>query len=240
MGKPNRPHHHKKDRKHKRERSKKEHYLRKEKEEKTNKIKHIEETRYDFDEASLKKLLKVLRDLIAYSNEAAQAVVQVFQMLDEDQELEITDIEDGKLREALEKIFGLFNKQVEEKEDNDGRVAYFKSGKKSLKEQISAFFDKAKSAPNVDHIAELFTGTVEKDLNIVERKKKNKEIGVSQNEELRIRGEIEKYNLEKRPMTLMEMHQSKNSGKKSGSSISAEVFGNKSLNKRFSGGKFLN
>ena len=214
--------------------------MRKEKEEKTNKIKHVEETRYDFDEASLKKLLKVLRDLTAYSAEAAQAVVHVFQMLDEDQELEITDIEDGKLREALEKIFSLFSKQIEEKEDNDGRVAYYRAGKRSLKEQISGLFDKAKSAPNVDHIAELFTGTVEKDLNIVERKKVNKEIGVARNEEQRIRDEIEKYNCELRPKSLLEMHQSKFTDKKSASSISAEVFGGKSLNKRFAGGKFLN
>jgi hypothetical protein len=182
MGKHNKQHHHKKDRKHKRERSKKEHLLRKEKEKKVEKVKNFEENRYCFDDTSLKKLVKILRDLLSYSSEALEAVVQVFQMLDEDQELEITDIQDGTLREALEKLFQIFQNQIETKEDSDGRVSYSKSGRKSLKDQILNFIEKAKSAPNIDHLSELFS-PLQNELKITEKMKKNLEITVSREKE---------------------------------------------------------
>lgn len=236
MGKNNKPHHKKKDRKHKRERSKKEHYLRKDKEEAQKKHKETEETRYTLDESSHNKLLKVLRDLLQYNAETIEAVPQVFELLDNDQEVEITDIEDGVLREALEKIFLILEKQIVKVEDSDGRFSFSKVGKKSLKEQILGFFQRAKSAPSVDHVAELMKGRLDSEM-VVKERAKEKEIKVSEKDEKRIREEIGRYEQEFRPKSLMQMHQEKVKSNKGG--VAKALYGNKPLNKRFDQGKFL-
>lgn len=236
MGKNNKPHHKKKDRKHKRERSKKEHYLRKSKEDEQKKNKETEETRYTLDESTHNKLIKVLRDLLQYNAETVQAVPQVFELLDNDQEVEITDIEDGMLRESLEKIFLILDKQIVKVEDSDGRFSYSKVGKKSLKEQILSFFQKAKSAPSVDHVAQLMKGRLDSEMKVNE-KPKEKEIAVSAKEEKRIRQEIGKHEQEFRPKSLMQMHQEKVKSNKGG--IAKALFSSKALNKRFDQGKFL-
>lgn len=236
MGKNNKPHHKKKDRKHKRERSKKEHYLRKNKEEEQKKSKETEETRYILDESSHNKLIKVLRDLLHYNQETLQAVPQVFEMLDKDQEVEITDIEDGVLRESLEKIFLILEKQIVKLEDSDGRFSYSKCGKKSLKEQILIFFEKAKSAPNLDHFSDLLKVRLDSEMKLVE-KPKEKAITVSKKDEQTIRAEIGKFEEEFRPKSLMQIHQEKVKNNKGG--IGKAMFGNKPLSKRFDQGKFL-
>ena len=171
--KGNKQHHKRKDRKHKRERSTKEHLLRKSKELTEQELINQESIRYTLTEKELQKLMKTLRDLFSYSSEAQDAILEVFNLLDSGQELDITDIEDGTIRESLEKLFMILQKQISPIEDKDGRIQYSKSGNKSLKEQLQNYISKAKSAPNIDHISSLLTNKLETELKIPVPEKKN-------------------------------------------------------------------
>lgn len=227
----NRKHHHRKDRKGKEERSKKEHYLRKDKDKKAEKDKKIEIERYFIDPGQHQKLLKILRDLIAYNQDTRQEIPEVFLMLDSGNEIDITDIEDGAVREALEKIFSIFSKQIEKGEDFDGRDVYSRSGNKSLKEQIENYFEKAKSAPNADHISELLSPSMQKEMDLP-----GPQVITQPLNEAKIREEIHKLDQANRPKSLMEMHLEKN--KPTSGAPEKYIYGHKALQKRFAPGKF--
>ena len=233
--KSNRKHHHRKDRKGKEERSKKEHFSRKEKDAAKQKLKEEEENRYTFDGLEHNKLVKILKQLIEYNKDVVEPISEVFDLLDSNNELDITDIEDGKIRESLEKIFLIFFKQIEKTEDHDGRFVYFKIGKKSLKEQILQYFKKAKSADNADHISDSLTNKLEQEFFIEKPKTKDKPLNLPNS--LEIRKEIEAYNSETRPKSLMEMHLEKKNFSKN--SAEKYIYGQKSLKKRFGEGKFI-
>jgi hypothetical protein len=235
--KKNKQHHKRKDRKHKKERSKKEHYLRKDREQDEQERKETEENRYRLTDKELQKLIKILRELFSYKNETQEAVLEVFELLDSNQELDITDIEDGQIRESLERIFMILEKQISKTEDNDGRFQFSKSGNRSLKEQIENYIAKAKSAPNLDHISDLLSSKLEKEMTVREITAKN--IHVSDLDDKRIRTEIMEYEEQHRTKSLMEMHLEKRKDKKNIGNAGKYLFGEKTLQKRFGQGKFL-
>lgn len=144
MGKThnNKKHNRKKDKIGKRKRSKEEHFKRKLKTKAKKQLVDYENTRYDFDSFSQKKVKEILSSLESYSTETKEAVTYVFHMLDTNYEVNLTDVENGFVRESLQKIFSLFSKQLEKTEDRDGQVVYIKSGKKSLDDQIRSFYSK--------------------------------------------------------------------------------------------------
>ena len=234
----NKKHHKRKDRKHKEERSKKEHYLRKEKDSKQLKAKEDEESRYILDDLQYNKLIKILRDLINYKSEAYEEIPEVFGILDSNNEVDITDLEDGVIRESLEKIFLILSKQIIKTEDNDGRYLYSKSGNKSLKVQIENFFLKAKNPLNVDHVSDLLSSKLENEVFSMKEPKNINEI--DKNREATIRKEIYEHDQAKRQKSLMEIHLEKNPNMKNSGGLEKYIYGHKSLQKRFSPGKFLN
>jgi hypothetical protein len=235
--KTNKKHHCTKDRKHKKERSKKEHLKRKEKEKKIQEDQEEEQNRYVFDSHSHKKLIKILRDLINYNPETVEAVCEVFNMLDSPLEVDITDIEDGVIRESLEKIIEIFSKQVEKTEDADGRFVYNKVGKKNLKDQIQAFFSKAKSTEIADNISDISVPKLPSELYITQDTN-NKDMPDKTTENA-IRNLSAEYEKEFRPKSLMEMHLEKNKNLKSKAGPEQYIYGRKSLQKRFAQGKYL-
>ncbi|OMJ73671.1 hypothetical protein SteCoe_27577 [Stentor coeruleus] len=232
-------HHKKKDRKHKRERSKKEHLLRKSREQEQEKSLQEEQSKYIIDDSSYRKLIKILRDLLSYNPETEEAILEVFSLLDSSQELEITDIEDGFIRESLEKIFTIFTKQLNITEDNDGRYVYTKNSGKSLKEQISSYVQKAKTAPNVDHVSELLTGCLEKDMEIKVKPQAKPLPTVTAAQDKTIRQEISAHDSEFRQKTLMEIHMEKHKSHLKNQDYSKYIYTGKTLDKRFGQGKFF-
>lgn len=236
--KNNKSHHKRKDRKHKRERSIKEHKLRKAKELTEAEKQAIEESRYSIDTLQYNKLMKIFRDLLAYNSATSEEIPEVFALLDSSQEVDITDIEDGLVRESLEKIFKILSKQIQMTEDRDGRNVYSRIGARSLKEQILGYFQKARSAPVVDHISDLFGGKLKKDIEVKSVVKP--QIFVQNSDEVKIRDEIQQYDQEFRPKSLMEMHlEGKNNVKDTGRT-DKYLYGQKTLQKRFGSGKFIN
>lgn len=132
----NKKHRHKREVKEKKKRSKEEHLKRKNKDQEKKKADEFEATRYDLDDFAYKKLQKILENLIKHNEETKEAVPHLFNMLDKGNEVDLTNIEDGFVRENLEKIMDIFDKQIQKTEDNDGRFVYVKSGKQSLETQI--------------------------------------------------------------------------------------------------------
>ena len=236
--KPNKKHHHRKDRKGKEERSKKEHYLRKDKESKKQKILDFEATRYTIDAGQCHKLLKILRDLSEYNPDTRTEIPEAFNMLDSGNEIDITDIEDGFIRESLEKIFTIFCKQIEKSEDSEGRFVYSKSGNHNLKEQIENYFEKSKSAPNADHVSELLNPRLGAEFGASPKPIK-KETPIHIVDDTEIRRTIQKHDEETRSKSLMEMHLEKNKPAHATGAPEKYIFGHKSMSKRFAPGKFI-
>ncbi|CAG9329215.1 unnamed protein product [Blepharisma stoltei] len=230
----NKQHRKSKEKKEKKKRSKEEHFKRKHKEEEKKKAEKFEAERYDLDDFAYKKLLKNISELLTYSQETKEAIPQLFSMLDSGHEVDLTDIEDGFVREHLEKIMEIFEKQVTKTEDEDGRFVYVRSGKKSLENQIKLYIENSSSDSKREQWMTSMSSSLETAYNLPVPKAKKPEPEENQEE---IRSFMHKYDHENRPKSLMELHQEKH-GISQDSNTDQYLYGHKTLDKRFGKGKF--
>ena len=137
-----------KERRAHRERSKEEHLLRKQQKREKVERKEFEAKRYNLDTFLQQKLFKILRELCETTMTGRGDIVEIFQLLDQAYEIDIVDIEDGVMRERLERIFEILDGQIQKQEKNDGGFVYVKYGNKPLEPQLLKFLEKSKQVLN--------------------------------------------------------------------------------------------
>jgi len=217
----NKKHRKKKDRKGKRERSIEEHMKRKQKKLEKKKKEEYEETRYSFDPHSLDKLFRTIKEMLEYSTETHEALPQVFSMLDSGYEVDLTDIQDGFVREKLEKVLDVFSKQVDKQENEEGHYVYTKAGNKNLENQITEFL--AKSGNKREEWMQGMSCFLEGKLTQQPKQSEEPE------------------EVQPRAKSLMELHLEKKPPKKRGNQKpETYMYGHKTLQKRFKQGKMFN
>ena len=231
----NKKHRHKKDKRKHKERSKEEHLKKKQLKKLKQEKEKFEATRYTLDDHEYHKLLRLIQDLISHNPNTKHELPEVFRMVDNGNEVDIIDIEDVFVRDKLERMFEMLGKQIEKKEDEDGRYLYVRSGTKSLETQMREYIERATEDIQRPEWMRSMSDTLSQTLGPLP--KENEKSEESDEEQERLARYMEDYNQQNRPVSLMEMHMNKKGPSAKGGS-EQYLYGHKTIDKRFSGGKF--